>query len=401
VDRQTFAERLHSTSVAARDLARSFVLEALPDEMLFRVRLSQSYDKNPLHPDELVYPEDSGLNLTAKLARCNEGEVVDLLWRENRVPEWVDISVVAEIGFATILGLRCCGRFTGNEQLLYHTKEGRPPFHACGPALPPNYQNGQRFSIYTRSEALSLRDVEALKPHSEKVLFLELLGQGCNDLTLNSLPQLSGMQVLDLTRSAINGSGLSALDRQPSLRALKVFVDEAQTLDLDRLPRLPLLNSLMIWNAPSLNFDFGIPLPRLPSINDLDMQIIGNLKLDGGLPGSMWTLRLRGRNLTGTLSCPEEVEHLSLQFAEGNESELVNFVRLTKGVKFLNLETTPVSDKFVKDVVNRWPLEYLNISSTNVSEELVTELTQLRPKLRVVYRGRIVNSGPASRPTGF
>jgi hypothetical protein len=60
MDRETFAQRLHQASIAARDLAREFFfLETLPDEMLFRVLLNQSYAGNP-RPDERLYP-DNGL----------------------------------------------------------------------------------------------------------------------------------------------------------------------------------------------------------------------------------------------------------------------------------------------------------------------------------------------------
>src|SRR5690242_16597377 len=55
--------------------ARSFVLETLPDEMLYRVRLNQSCDGNPLHMDERVYPEDTARNLTENFSRCAETEV--------------------------------------------------------------------------------------------------------------------------------------------------------------------------------------------------------------------------------------------------------------------------------------------------------------------------------------
>jgi hypothetical protein len=400
MDRMKFAERLRAASVAARDFARSYILEALPNDMLFRIRLNQSYDRNSSHPDERVYPEDSALNLTGKMGRCTEEEVVNLLWRDGRVPEWADVAVAAETGSETIMGLLCCGRFTDNEQLLYHTKEGWPPFHAVSPALPPTYQKGQRFSIYSRSEVLSVNDVEVLKPHRDRVWSLELRGPACDDLALNSLPLFPGMQSLNLVYTAITGSGLSALDLQPKLRVLNVFVQQIEPIDFQKLPRLPLLNTLMVQNAASLTFDFGNQFPRLPTLNHLDLQTNGVLKLDGGLPVSMSTLRLRARNLTGTLKCCEEVEHLSLQFTEGDDTKLGNFLRLTKGVKFLNLLTTPVSDAFVKDLVDRWPLEYLQISGTKVSEALVAQLVQLRPKLRVFHHGKITKDGSTSAPSG-
>lgn len=306
MDRTEFAQRLQAASVAARDFARTFVLETLPDEMLFRVRLNQSYDGNPLHPDERVFPEDSALNLSERLHRCTDTEAIDLLWRDGRFPEWVDIAVVAETGSQTIMGMRCCGRFTLNDQLLYHVKEGCPPFHAVGPAFPPGYQTGQTFSIYSRCEAQSSADIDALKPHRDKVWSLDLRGPACDDLTLNTLPQFPAMELLDLTFKASNGSGLSALDRQPKLRVLKLFALQTPPLDLERLPRLPLLNTLMAHNPSSFAIDFGDRLPRLPSLNDLDLQSDGVLRLDGRLPASMWAVRLTGKDIAGTLRCCEK-----------------------------------------------------------------------------------------------
>lgn len=393
MDRSTFAERLHTASVAARDFARSFVLETLPDEMLFRVRLNQSYDGNPLHPDERVYSEDGALNLIEKLALCTEAEVVDLLWRENRVPEWLDIAVVGETGSETIMGLLCCGRFTANDQLLYHKKEGWPPFHAVGPALPPNHQNGQRFSIYTRCQAFKFTDIQALKPHSDKVWSLQLIGPACDDLTLSNLPKFPAMQVLDLAYTGASGTGLRALDGQPKLRVLKVFVRHPQPFDLKGLPRLPLLNTLMVNNAPPLNFDFGKAFPKLPKLNHLDLHSSGPLALDGRLPHSMWAVRLRGQNIAGALKCPKNVEHLSLQFTETNEGALANLVRHTDGVKFLNLSMTPISDGFLENLVSRWPLEYLEISGTKVSEEFAAQLVRRHPEIRVFHRQNITNGG--------
>ena len=48
MERDTFAERLHEAACLARDFARRFVEEALPDELAFRVSLNDSHDGNPL-----------------------------------------------------------------------------------------------------------------------------------------------------------------------------------------------------------------------------------------------------------------------------------------------------------------------------------------------------------------
>jgi hypothetical protein len=49
MQRETFANRLHAATRAAVGIAREYIEETLPDEVLFRVRLNSSYDGNPLH----------------------------------------------------------------------------------------------------------------------------------------------------------------------------------------------------------------------------------------------------------------------------------------------------------------------------------------------------------------
>lgn len=128
-----FAQRLHEAATAARDFARTFIEETLPDPMLFRLRLNSSYDGNPRVGDEVVYPDDSSFQRAEELKACDEEAVVKSLWRDGRVPEWIDVAVIGETGTATLLQLMCCGRFTAQNDRLYHEREGRPPFHVTGP----------------------------------------------------------------------------------------------------------------------------------------------------------------------------------------------------------------------------------------------------------------------------
>lgn len=65
---------------------------------------------------------------------------------------------------------------------------------------------------------------------------------------------------------------------------------------------------------------------------------------------------------------------------------------------FLRLSWTPISDTFAKDLLNRWPLDYLELSGTKVSAECVTELKQLHPKLRIFCRPNSRDGGPTSTP---
>jgi len=146
VDREVFVARFLAAAHCARDYASGMVLEVLPEAMRFRVLLNQSNDDIvPLRPGEVVFPQDSGR--IRALHACDARTVVDELWRDGRVPEWVDLSVVDVRRKSTAVEMLCCGRFTDDESLLYHHAEGRPPFHVTSPSLPPDY-DGRRFSLH-------------------------------------------------------------------------------------------------------------------------------------------------------------------------------------------------------------------------------------------------------------
>lgn len=86
------------------------LLEPLTEPLRFRVALNESYDGNPLDPDERVFPDDSGIERGLALLRCSAEQVVELLWRDGLVPEWVNLSVCTKLPAATLIEVRCCGR---------------------------------------------------------------------------------------------------------------------------------------------------------------------------------------------------------------------------------------------------------------------------------------------------
>ena len=136
VDRSVFEQRVRKPAEQALQFARQFVVQPLPDQLVFRVYPNQSYDGHPRVADEEVFPDETLGN------GCFHGpwsveEVVGFLWRHGKVPEWVDIAVESEDTCCTIIALRCCGRFTSQEELLYHRPGGCPPFSIKSPCFPP------------------------------------------------------------------------------------------------------------------------------------------------------------------------------------------------------------------------------------------------------------------------
>ncbi len=113
------------------------VRQTLPDEAWFLVGANQSYDGNPLVEDEQVFPNESSLG---RAERSLE-EAADWLWRNGKVPEWVNLRAYDADEAATYILMECCGRFTALEELLYHRREGYAPFHVTSPTLPFEWES--------------------------------------------------------------------------------------------------------------------------------------------------------------------------------------------------------------------------------------------------------------------
>jgi hypothetical protein len=111
----------------------------------YLVRLNQSCDDN-LKPGEHVFPYD-----TDPAAPLTTDEVVDLLCRESRVPEWIDISVERADSEHTYLLLLCCGRFTDDDALLYYRDTEFAPFGCKSPSFPPRWSEEKgRIDLHSR-----------------------------------------------------------------------------------------------------------------------------------------------------------------------------------------------------------------------------------------------------------
>lgn len=137
--------------------AQGFLIETFPLNIKFIVFLNRSYDKNELVGDEELFPEESSPEENRKFLDSYE-QVIDLLWRNEKVPEWIDLFIHSFDEEKTYISLLCCGRFSADENLLYHKWEGYQPFHVHSPSLPPNYQEGTKFSFFWRGKKINLDD---------------------------------------------------------------------------------------------------------------------------------------------------------------------------------------------------------------------------------------------------
>lgn len=151
MDLKNFRTRLDTATINAVRFASTMVLNQLPAEFRYSIILNASYDDLRLS-DEKIYPQDNGVihkNVEA-------GDVVHLLFRDGRVPQWIDIAVACTDGQYTHLCLDCCGRYHADDSRLYYNESGIPPFGVKSPILPCNYNKAEKFSLQSMDKFLEM-----------------------------------------------------------------------------------------------------------------------------------------------------------------------------------------------------------------------------------------------------
>jgi hypothetical protein len=140
--RSEFIGLLTKVTAASVDFARRYVENDLTETVRFHVLLNQSYDGNA-KADERLYPEDDGREFSSLTLEA----VVDVLVRDGRCPEWIDVAVEAHGDDHTLMRLLCCGRYTDDESRMFYTRQGTGPFGIKSPNLPFGYAEGTKFRI--------------------------------------------------------------------------------------------------------------------------------------------------------------------------------------------------------------------------------------------------------------
>ena len=134
---------LTAASFEATRFARNHVTNVLPFDFRYLVHLNQSCDEDP-DSGIMLYPEDDGKVLDVDTERA----VVELLCRDGRCPEWIDVSVhaVSPGGF-TQIRLLCCGRYTSERKRLLYDERGIGPFGIKSPDFPKRWPEGEKFAL--------------------------------------------------------------------------------------------------------------------------------------------------------------------------------------------------------------------------------------------------------------
>lgn len=386
MDRATFADRFRRAAQRARDFAQSFLEESLPAELRFRVRLNASYDGNPLHAGEHTFPQDSDARQQRSLSNVDEDGALAAFWRDGRVPEWIDLSVVGDTGTATLVGALACGRFTADDGLLYHLEEGYAPFHVLGPSLPGDHVEGRRFSIHNSVEVWERDELERAAQHADRVRALELCGDAFDDEAVAALPAFPNLTVLGFSAASVCGRGFNALSRFERLETLNLWGMDPVHVNVGDAPSLPGMRNLLMAPAPAGPWGFGRWVEHLPGLECLQLTAPGPLFVDGRLPKQMTSVSLKGTRLLGEPRLCEQTESLSLEFPDMSEPELSGLLAPVSAVTTLSLDRTAVGDAFIRQIARRFELRRLNVRDTQVSADCLRDLRAEHPRLRTAPR---------------
>jgi hypothetical protein len=136
---------LNGASYISYKFAKNYVKDKLVPEFKFDVLLNQSSDDPSLKQYDM-YPEDDGKLIES----ISDKEVVELLFRNGKVPVWIDVAVLNAEKNHTVLRLLCAGRYSENKEEYYYNSGGTGPFGIKGPNLPIGYIEGKKFKLKKR-----------------------------------------------------------------------------------------------------------------------------------------------------------------------------------------------------------------------------------------------------------
>ena len=138
--REEFSQNFRKAILRSHEKALAFVENELRLPFNYLIKLNQSFDGNPLARGEVIIHKMRAKGEKA-IGPLSHEEVVALLWHDGLVPEWVDVTPWEATKHGLTFQLICGGRFAESEPLLYHAKEGYPPFHAPGVWTPPQWSS--------------------------------------------------------------------------------------------------------------------------------------------------------------------------------------------------------------------------------------------------------------------
>lgn len=124
-------------SFASFTFAKRYLKNKLKSELKYDLELlTSSEERNERHPRGSI----THINLTDK-------EAVEILYKEGKLPVWIDISVSKSNRKFTTLNLLCSDYYTKDKNKFVYDKQGSGPFGIKSPDLPIGFKEGKKFRL--------------------------------------------------------------------------------------------------------------------------------------------------------------------------------------------------------------------------------------------------------------
>lgn len=396
MDRAVFAARFGEAAEMSRVFAQTLVSERLPADVSFRVRLNRSYPGARLRPGEVTYPDDGGWEQDFALRRCDLDTAVSALWRDGRVPEWINLTAVDRDESATVIEAVCCGRFTVDDDLLYR-QSGPPPFHVLGPPLPPGH-DGSRYSLHRRAECWDQADLARLHDIHPLVRSLTICTSEFDADALTALPTLEAMAELRHRRCAIAGDPVAAVARFPQLRTVRIHLAGTARPVIDGRAASHTTETFALSGLPGGPWGFASLARALPRAREIDLTATGRLRCDGRFGSSVRRITLRAQKLDGLPRLPARLDSLALYLDQPGDDHLLELLAGTRRIRALHLRRTTLSDALALTLAARPGLEFLDIVDTGVTTPVIEQIAAARPGLKLLPRPQSVTPQPDQGP---
>jgi len=157
MDKKEYIRRFDLAVSTCRDLARTCVIEVLPEEIRFDLALR----REPNEKGKIKYVGGRLLD-PATIRSVPYVEACEMHWVEGGVPRWINMNVSRVDGDATIIEIAATDTLISQEDRLLHRWAGNPPFQVLSPPNPFGWSLARdgKFSLYWR------RNCETADPKS-------------------------------------------------------------------------------------------------------------------------------------------------------------------------------------------------------------------------------------------
>ena len=138
-----FCKRFQLASYFCRDFTNRHIIEELPATLLYNFALTERMKSED---GKIILNEEAFLR--HQLESLSPKEAAKILFRNEQVPVWIDLFVGSYDENHTYIEVTFSEDYTADESLLFHQKEGFPPFHAVGPTVPEGWQGIEEDGIF-------------------------------------------------------------------------------------------------------------------------------------------------------------------------------------------------------------------------------------------------------------